>query len=125
MTLEETNKTLGLKFSVDFFNVPEDKYAGLIRVLRIENIGKKDVQVEVLDGLPLIVPYGVDNYNLKMMRCLVQSFVEVTNFKKNAPFFKGKVRQEDRPETIRIKEGNFYVGFTGGNKKWTASRYNL
>ncbi|NCC53805.1 MAG: cellobiose phosphorylase, partial [Spartobacteria bacterium] len=42
LTLEETNKTLGLKFTVDYFNVPEDHYAGLIRVLRIENIGNKD-----------------------------------------------------------------------------------
>ncbi|OQW95694.1 MAG: hypothetical protein BWK77_07020, partial [Verrucomicrobia bacterium A1] len=70
LTLEETNRTLGLKFTVDYFNVPEDSYAGLIRVLRIENLGRKSVAMELLDGLPLIIPYGVDNYNLKHMRRL-------------------------------------------------------
>lgn len=114
LTLEETNRTLGLRFTVDYFNVPEDSYAGLVRVLRIENLGRKPVRFELLDGLPLIIPFGVDNYNLKHMRRLVESFVEVVNYERGVPYFKGKVKQEDRPEVIRIKEGNFYLGFVGG-----------
>ncbi len=117
LTLEEVNQTLGLKFSVDFFNVPEDDYAGLIRVLRIENLNKKPVALEVLDGLPLIVPCGVDNYNLKNMRRLVESFVEVINLKAKVPFFKGRVKQEDKPEVIRIREGHFYAGFVENKGK--------
>jgi len=111
LTLEEENRTLGLKFSVDYFNVPEDTYAGLVRVLRIENRRKQPVALEVMDGLPMVIPYGVDNYNLKNMRRLVESFVEVINYEKSVPFFKGRVKQEDRPEVVRIKEGNFYIGF--------------
>lgn len=111
LTLEEENETLGLSFSVDYFNVPEDTYAGLVRVLRIRNTGRKTVRFEMLDGLPLIIPYGVDNYNLKHMRRLVESFVECVNYETGVPFFKGKVKQEDRPEIVRIKEGNFYLGF--------------
>ena len=115
LTLEEENRTLGLKFTVDFFNIPEDNYAGLVRVLRIENLGKKPVSMEVLDGLPLIIPYGVDNYNLKHMRRLVESFVETVNYSETGiPYFKSKVKQEDKPEVTRIKEGNFYVGFVPG-----------
>lgn len=111
LTLEEENKTLGLKFSVEYFNIPEDTYAGLVRILRIFNLGRKSLRLECLDGLPLIIPYGVDNYNLKNMRWLVESFVEVANYERGVPFFKGKVKQEDRPEVIKIKEGNFYLGF--------------
>lgn len=116
LTLEEENRTLGLKFSVDYFNVPEDSYAGLIRVLRITNIGRKPAKFEMLDGLPLVIPYGVDNYNLKHMRRLVESFVETINYDRLAPYFKSKVKQEDRPEVTRIKEGNFYVGFEPSGK---------
>ena len=112
LTLVEDNTTLQLRFTVDYFNVPEDTYAGLVRVLRIENTGRKPVRFELLDGLPLIVPYGVDNYNLKHMRRLVESFVECINYETRVPFFKGKVRQEDRPEVVRIKEGNFYLGLS-------------
>lgn len=115
LTLEEENRTLGLKFSVDYFNVPEDNYAGLVRVLRIENLGRKPVSLEVLDGLPLVIPYGVDNYNLKHMRRLVESFVETINYNETGvPYFKSKVKQEDKPEVTRIKEGNFYTGFVPG-----------
>ncbi|MBN1268819.1 MAG: cellobiose phosphorylase, partial [Kiritimatiellae bacterium] len=113
LTLEEVNRTLGLRFEVEYFNVPEDAYAGLVRVLRIENIGRRAARIEVLDGLSQIIPFGVDNYNLKNMRRLVESFVEVVNLREHGvPFFKGKVKQEDRPEVVRIKEGNFYLGFT-------------
>ncbi len=114
LTLVEENVTLGLRFTVDFFNIPEDTYAGLVRVLKIENLGRKSVKLEVLDGLPLIIPYGVDNYNLKHMRRLVESFVETVNYETGVPYFKSKVKQEDKPEVTRIKEGNFYVGFLPG-----------
>ena len=115
LTLEEENRTLGLKFIVDYFNIPEDNYAGLVRILRIENLGRKAVNVEVLDGLPLVIPYGVDNYNLKHMRRLVESFVETINYNETGvPYFKSKVKQEDKPEVTRIKEGNFYMGFVPG-----------
>ena len=72
LTLEEENKSLGLKFAVDYFNVPEDNYAGLVRILSIYNLGRKPIRLEGLDGLPLIIPYGVDNRNLKNMRRLVE-----------------------------------------------------
>ena len=119
LTLVEENLTLGLKFTVDFFNVPEDTYAGLVRILKIENLNRKPVRFELLDGLPLIIPFGVDNYNLKHMRRLVESFVEVINYETNVPYYKGRVRQEDRPEVVRIKEGNFYAGFVADGGRST------
>ncbi|KPK41404.1 MAG: hypothetical protein AMJ78_05610 [Omnitrophica WOR_2 bacterium SM23_29] len=117
LTLEEENKSLGLKFAVDYFNVPEDNYAGLVRILSIYNLGRKPIRLEGLDGLPLIIPYGVDNRNLKNMRRLVESFVEVTNYRYRVPYFKCKVKQEDRPEVIKVKEGNFYIGFESGERR--------
>jgi hypothetical protein len=111
LTLEEENHTLGLKFIVQYFNVPQDNYAGLIRKLQIKNLNPDTIILEGLDGLPLIIPYGVDNNLLKNMRRLVEAFVEVINYDKRVPFFKGKVETADRPDVLRIKKGNFYVGF--------------
>ncbi len=111
LTLEEENHTLGLKFTVDYFNVPQDKYAGLIRTLKIQNMNNHAFELEGLDGLPLIVPYGIDNIGLKFIRRLVEAFVEVSNYETGIPFFRGKVEPADRPEVVHIKKGNFYVGF--------------
>ncbi len=111
LTLIEENQTLGIKFTVEYFNVPQEKYAGLIRRLQIENTGEKAIRLEALDGLPLIIPYGLDNGALKFIRRLVEAFVEVTNCENKAPLFKGKVEPHDRPEVVKIKKGNFYLGF--------------
>ncbi len=111
LILEETNHTLGLKFSVKYFNVPQDNYAGLIRVLSIENINHETITVEGLDGLPLIIPYGIDNTMLKNIRRLVEAFVEVVNYDRRVPYFRAKIEPVDRPEVVKIKEGNFYLAF--------------
>ncbi|MFO7895391.1 MAG: hypothetical protein R6U84_00470 [Candidatus Cloacimonadales bacterium] len=117
LILEEINHTLGLKFSVKYFNVPEAKYAGLVRILNIENLNQEAIAFEGLDGLPLIIPYGLDNSGLKNIRRLVEAFVEVVNYENKIPFFKGKVKPADRPDVVRIKKGNFYLGFEETEKE--------
>jgi hypothetical protein len=92
LTLVEENKALGLQFTVEYLTVPNDTYAGLIRTLTIKNIGTTPLELEVMDGLPLIIPYGLDNNGLKFMRRLFEAFVEVVNYDQGVPFFKGKVK---------------------------------
>lgn len=111
LTLEEVNSTLGLKFTVEYFNIPQEYYAGLARRLSIQNLNPQPVTMQVLDGLPLIVPYGLDDWGLKHMRRLFEAFVEVTNFEHGVPFYKLKVEPADRPDVVRITKGNFYLGF--------------
>lgn len=111
LTLEEENQTLGLRFTVRYFNIPQDNYAGLARSLTIQNLNPETLSLQVLDGLPLIVPYGLDDFGLKHLRRLFEAFVEVTNFECRVPFFKLKVEPSDRPDVVRIRKGNFYLGF--------------
>jgi hypothetical protein len=117
LTIEEENHTLGLKFKVEYFNIAQDKFPGLVRKLSIENLNNESVNIDGLDGLPLIIPYGIDNGSLKMIRRLVEAFVEVSNYDTGVPFFRGKVEPSDRPEVVRIKKGNFYVGFENSGSK--------
>ncbi|MFO7810361.1 MAG: hypothetical protein R6V47_03195 [Candidatus Delongbacteria bacterium] len=111
LILEEVNRTLGIKFVVEYFNIPQDSFAGIVRKLTIQNIGNTDVEIDGLDGLALIIPCGIDNGSLKFIRRLVEAFVEVSNYETKVPFFRGKVEPSDRPEVVRIKQGHFYVGF--------------
>ena len=112
LSLEETNLSLGLKVKVEYFNVPSDNYAGLVRILKIENTGNKDKTVELVDGLPQIVPFGTNNFFLKKMSRTIEGWMAVENLKNSAPFYRLKVDPTDRPEVIHIKEGNFYLGFS-------------
>jgi hypothetical protein len=109
--LEEENSTLGLKINIEYFNIPNDSYAGLARVLTIKNLKKKPIKIQLLDGLPKIIPYGTSNLFLKKLSRTVEAWMQVLNFENNVPFYKLDVDPTDRPEIIHIKEGNFYLGF--------------
>ncbi len=111
LVLEEENTTLGLHFRVEYHTVPEDSFAGLIRRLQITNLRSDEVSLTGLDGLPLIIPYGIGNFGLKHIRRLMEAFVEVANLDEKAPLFKAKVEPADRPDVLRLEKGNFYVGF--------------
>jgi hypothetical protein len=116
LILEEVNNTLGLIFTVEYFNIPGDIYAGLARKLSITNLKEEPVELQVLDGLPMIVPYGLDDWGLKHMRRLFEAFVEVVNHEERVPFYKLKVEPADRPDVVRIAKGNFYLGFGPDHK---------
>ena len=111
LVLEEENKTLGLRFTVEYHSIPEESFAGIIRNLHITNLNNIDVSFEGLDGLPLIIPFGIGNFGLKNLRRLMEAFVEVKNYHEKAPLFKAKVKPTDTPDVQVLERGNFYVGF--------------
>ena len=116
LVLEEENKTLGLRFTVEYHSIPEESFAGIIRNLHITNLNKSDVAFEGLDGLPLIIPFGIGNFGLKNIRRLMEAFVEVKNYDNKAPLFKAKVKPTDTPDVEVLERGNFYVGFENSAK---------
>lgn len=116
LILEERNNSLGLTFTVEYHSVPADRYAGLIRKLSIKNSSDSKIELEGLDGLPLIMPHGINNDNLKQIRRLMEAFVEVINYDRSAPMFKTKVKPADRPDVESLDAANFYLAFAGGSE---------
>jgi hypothetical protein len=111
LTLEEDNLTLGLRVKVEYFNIPNDSYAGLARIVTITNLGRRAKSIQVLDGLPQIVPFGTSNLFLKKLGRTIEAWMHVENLTNRVPFYKLDVDPTDRPEVIHIKGGNFYLGF--------------
>ncbi|MBF0489955.1 MAG: hypothetical protein HQL15_04980 [Candidatus Omnitrophica bacterium] len=111
LTIEEINTTLGLKTTVNYFTLPQEPYAALIRRVTIENISKKDVQLECIDGLPAINPYGLKDWLGKHISRTVEAWTAVRNVSKKAPFYQFKVEVADTPQVTPIAEGNFYFAF--------------
>lgn len=112
LKLEEENLSLGLSVKVEYFTIPNDSYAALVRIVTLRNLKLQATQkLQLLDGLPQIVPYGISNLFLKKLGRTIEAWMNIENLREGVPFYKLEVDPTDRPEVIHIKEGNFYLGF--------------
>jgi hypothetical protein len=117
LSIEEINATLGLKVTVNYFTMPQEPFAGLVRRVTIENTGRKKLDIQCVDGLPAINPYGLKDWLGKHMGRTVEAWMTVHNIKNKAPFYQLKVEVADTPQVTPIVEGNFYFAFDSGTAK--------
>ena len=115
--IQETNPDIGLQIEIEYFTIPNEPFAGLARIVTVKNISKKRVSLDMLDGMPLIIPCGVCNFFLQKIRRTVEAWMHVENLDKKAPFYKLKAYLKDSSEVIFIQEGNFYIATSHGNKR--------
>ena len=111
MTIEETNGTLGLHIQVNYFTMPEEPYAALVRRLTVTNLSEETYEIEAIDGLPAVVPFGLTDWLNKHIGRTVEAWVKVRNLDKKAPYYHLNVEVSDTPVVRHIKEGNFYFAF--------------
>lgn len=117
MAIEEINEALGIKTTVRYATLPNEPIAGLIRSVKVENISKANIEIEIVDGMPKVIPYYMSTYAQKFMSTTIQAWTTVDNFDKTGnPFFRLKVDTADSAEVVEIKEGNFYFGYVGNEK---------
>lgn len=116
LTIEETNHTLGILCRVNYFTIPEENFPGLVRRVTFENLSKKDVVLEVVDGLPVFLPYGMNDWLVKNMARTVEAWIKVRNVESRVPYYQLNVEVADTPIVRHIKEGNFYCAFEQGKK---------
>jgi len=117
LTLEEINTRIGIKTTVNFFTLPNQPLAGLLRKITVENLSKQNIQIEIVDGMPKILPYYVNSWSQKYMSTTIQAWTKVDNFDKTGvPFYRLKVETDDRPEVVEITEGNFYFSLVQNKK---------
>ena len=66
--IEEVHPALGLRMRVVYFTLPGDSLPALVRKVTVDNIGSHPLHAVVLDGLPQIVPYGLEEKPLIPIR---------------------------------------------------------
>lgn len=109
IAVEEINKRHGLKITVKYFVMPEADYGALVRRVCIKNISGEVRAVDVLDGLPKIIPYGIKNSQYKEMSNLLQSWTEIKNIDRSVPFYTLRASSDDSAEVSGIEGGYFYL----------------
>jgi hypothetical protein len=111
LKLVEENASLKLRVEVTYFTIPNESFPALARTVRITNLGGKPRKMEVVDGLPIIIPFGFDNDMLKRISQTIEAWCTVENLENGAPFYKLKILPVDISETKFLDKGNFFVSF--------------
>lgn len=106
--LEEINQTHGLKITVSYFVLPNDSIGALVRRVMVENISDTDKNIEMIDGLPKIIPYGIQNSAYKEMSNLLKSWTEIKNIGNQAPYYTMRASSEDTAEISEVEGGGYY-----------------
>ncbi|MCP4142224.1 MAG: cellobiose phosphorylase [Chloroflexi bacterium] len=115
LTLTDENPALGLKTDVLYFTLSGESFAALARQVTFTNTSEAPVELEILDGMPVLTPYGVDNGGLKMIGRTTEAWMQVFYLESGLPFFRLGATPGDSAEVHEIQAGHFALGFTARN----------
>lgn len=111
LEIEENDPESGLHTEICYFVLPEERLGALVRRVKITNTGAGDCSLEVLDGMPELVPYGVGDGALKNVLQTVKASMQVEDTAARRPFYRVRVSQNDTAQVSEIAGGNFALGF--------------
>jgi hypothetical protein len=112
LIIEEHHKELGLEVRITYFHVPHESFAALARQVELVNRSGCKLQVEVLDGLPEILPSGIENADYKNMGHLLRSWMQAENLDKRIAFYRVSSSTHDEAEVEEVRNGHFYLSFS-------------
>jgi len=111
LELQEIAPEQGLQTEVLYFILPGESFAGLVRRVTLTNLSERPVELEVLDGMPAVMPCGVDNRGLKDMSRTTEAWMEVFNLKQRIPFYRLRASAGDTAEVQAIRAGHFCLSY--------------
>jgi hypothetical protein len=109
-SIEDTNDELGIKTQVKYFTLCNTRIPALVRVVTLKNTSREALEVEVMDGLAVIVPFGMINFFLKEMSRTIEAWMRVEDCC-GASIFKLIVDPADVSKTEYVTGGNFNYSF--------------
>lgn len=104
----------GLKITVCYSILPGENIGALVRKVTVENQDSAAHELEILDGMPQIIPYGIQNGQYKEMSNLFKSWADIKNIENNAPLYTMRASSDDSAEVSEIEGGYFYLAVEGG-----------
>lgn len=110
--LEIACRQSGLQASAVYFGVPGERTASLARSLTITNVSDRTMELEILDGMSALVPYGVNEGFLKNMSNLTKAWMQAEDADVGRAYFRVRASLEDGAIVREVKGGNFCLGWS-------------
>lgn len=111
LELVELHEEQGLEVKVTYFIMPGERFGALVRQVEVHNRSDRELALEILDGLPEIVPAGIDNHTYKNQSNVLRGWMDVANLENGVPFFKVRSSIRDEAEVDEVSRGHFYLAF--------------
>ncbi len=103
-----------LRMEVSYFIVPNESIGMLCRRARVISTAAQARKIEVLDGLSAIVPFGLSQFDLKMMGQTAKAWMMVEGFESALPYFRLRASLVDTTSVEAIEDGSFGAGAANG-----------
>ncbi len=100
--------------NVLYFTLPGERFAGLVRQVTVRNVSASPVTLELLDGLPAVIPFGLDDTMLKKIGRTAEAWMAVYNLDAGVPFYRVQASMGDEAEVAAVEAGHFYLPFAQG-----------
>lgn len=107
LSISEQNDAESLLTEVTYFTLPGEKLGALVRKVTVTNTGTETIHLELLDGMPAVIPYGVDLTSMKEMAQTSKAWMQVEDVQDNVPYYRVRVSMGDTAAVSRIEGGNF------------------
>lgn len=113
LKIEEINHQYKIKTLVTYFTLPNENFGALVRKVEIENLSGHSIKLELLDGLPAIIPFGIEDAAYKAVGNTLKSWMDVFNLDKGIPYYRVRSSTNDSAEVEEVSKGHFYLSFDG------------
>ncbi|MBD5084148.1 MAG: hypothetical protein HDT33_03545 [Clostridiales bacterium] len=109
--VEITCRDGDLEAGAVYFGIPGERTAALARVLTVRNAGAAPIDLELLDGMPELVPYGVEQDALKNMANLAQAWMRVEDADTGRACFRTRASMADTAQVTAVEGCNFCLAW--------------
>ncbi len=114
-SIEEINNIHMLKVRVDYFILPNEDFGALVRNVTITNLdSSRERDLQVVDGMPKIIPFGITNEEYKAMSNLLKSWAEVNNIDHSIPIYNLRSTTSDSAQVGKVTGGYYYLSMNDG-----------
>lgn len=107
LSIEERNDKENLLTQVTYFTLPGEKLGALIRKITVTNTSDINIHLELLDGMPAVIPYGVNMGSMKEMAQTTKAWMQVEDVETKIPYFRVRASMDDTAAVQSIEGGNF------------------
>lgn len=110
LSILERNEEEKISVKVDYFILPGEEVGALVRKVTVTNDDERVISLEMLDGMPALIPCGVDADSMKNMTQTAKAWMQVEDLEEKIPYYRVRASLADTASVHAVENGNFSFG---------------